>query len=174
MAGTIPVAAPGVGQDQKFVCVVVMALSISPPPLLEGIHGKPGGIRRDPHMNKSMISTHIVYSIRGGLAQRILGKIVCIDFHRFSNPCPARVLKIADEFFVFRIHADDGQAAPKEAILLLLNITELSVTVRMGRTREAFPIRLQAQSRLFNNRITVTWETSWPRVAIAAANLRLV
>jgi hypothetical protein len=160
MTRTITVAAPGVGQDQKFAGVVVMALSMSQPPLFDGIDGKLGRIRRDAHMDESMISAHIVYPIGSCFAPRILREIVRIHLDRFLGPDSARVLEIADQLFVFRINADYGQAVPEEALLLLLNITELSVAVRMGWTREAFTIRLQAQASFFNSRTTDICETS--------------
>lgn len=160
MPGTIAVATTGVGQDQQFATLTVMLLAVSKPPLPDGIDGKLRRIGRDANMDKSVISANIVYTIRGRLAQGILWKIVCIHFDRLSGPRAARVLKIADQLFVLRIHADHGQAKLEESLLLLLNIAKLTVAIRMGRTRKTFAIRLQAQSSFFNNRITDTCETS--------------
>jgi hypothetical protein len=160
MTRSITVAAPGVGQDQKFTRVLVVALSISLPPVLNGIDGKLRRIRRDAHVDKALISAHIVNTIGRRFAQRILREIVGIHLDRFLGPDSARVLEIADQFFVFRVDADHGQAAPEEALLLLLNIAELSVAVRMRWTREAFTIRLQAQASFFNSRTTDICETS--------------
>ena len=105
-----------------------------------------------------MVAAHIVDAIRGRLAQSILGEIVGIHFHRVSNPSSARVLKITDQLFMFRIDTDHGQAAPEKTLLLPRNIAKLTIAIRMGRSCETLAIRFQTQSRFFNNRITVTWE----------------
>ena len=160
MPGTIAVATTGVGQDQQFTTPTVMLLAVCKPPLPDRIDGKLRRIGRDADMDESVISANIVYTIRGRLAQGILWKIVCIHFDRLSGPRSARVLEIADQLFVFRVDADHRQAAPEESLLLLLNIAELAVAIRMGRPRETFAVRLQAQSSFFNNRITDTCETS--------------
>ena len=121
--------------------------------------GKLGRVGRKADMNKSMVAAHIVHTIGGRLAQSILGEIVCIHFHRFSNPCSARVLKITDQLFMFRIDTDHGPAVPEKSLPLPRNIAKLTIAIGMGRTRETFAIRFQAQSSFFNNRITVTCET---------------
>lgn len=89
-----------------------MLAAVSQPPLPNGINGKLGRVGRNANMNKSMVTAHIVYTIRSRLAQSILWKIVGIDFNRFSNPRLARVLKITDQLFMFRIDADYGQTMP--------------------------------------------------------------
>ena len=171
--GTIAVATTGIGQDQQFAPLSVMLLSVSKPPLPDGIDGELWRVGRDADMDESVIATHIVDTIRSRFVQGVLWEIVCIHFDRLSGPRSARVLEIADQLFVFRVDADHRQAAPEESLLLLLNIAELAVAIRMRRTRETFAVRLQAQSSFFNNRITDTCETSWPSFFIAAANLRL-
>ena len=145
ISGTIAVATTGVGQDQQFATITVMLFSVSKPPLLDGIDGKFWRVGRDADMDKSVIATHIVDTIRSRFAQGVLWEIVCIHFDRLSGPRSARVLKIADQLFVFRVDADHRQATPEESLLLLLNIAELAIPIRMGRTRETFAVRLQAQ-----------------------------
>ena len=145
MPGTIAVAATGVGQDQQFATrLTVMLLAVSKPPLPDRIDGKLWRIGRDANMDKSVISAHIVYTVRGRLAQGVLREIVCIHFDRLLGPCSSRVLEIANQLFVFRVDAYHGQAKPEESLLLLLNIAKLTVAIGMGRTRETFAIGLQA------------------------------
>ena len=85
---------------------------MSKAPLPDGINSKLGRVGRKADMNKSMVAAHIVYTIRGCLTQSILWEIVCIHLHRFSNPRLARVLKITDQLFMFRIDANYGQTMP--------------------------------------------------------------
>ncbi len=173
MPGTIAVATTGVGQDQQLATLAIMLLSVNKPPLPDGIDSKLWRVGRDADMDESVIATHIVDTIRSRFAQGILREIVGIHFDWIMGPRSAWVLEIANKFFVFRVDADHGQAKPEESLLLLLNIAELTVAIRMGRTRETFAVRLQAQSSFFNNLITDTCETPWPSFFIAAANLRL-
>lgn len=117
MPETIAVAPPGVGQDQQFAALTVMLLSVSQPPLPEGIDGELGRIGRDAHVDESVISAHIIYPIRGCLAQGVLREIVGIHFNRRLGPPAARVSESADQLFIFRVDADHGQAATKETLL---------------------------------------------------------
>lgn len=160
MPRTIAVATTGVGQDQQFATPTVMLLAVCKPPLPDRIDGKLRRIGRDADMDESVISANIVYTIRGRFTQGILREIVCIHFDRLLGPCSTRVLEIANKLFVLRIDADHRQAKPEKTPLLLLNIAELAVAIRMGWTRETFAIGLQAQSSFFSNRITDTCETS--------------
>ncbi len=98
---------------------------MSKPPLSDGIDGKLWRIGRNADMNESVIATHIVHPIGCGFAQGILREIVGIDFDRFSGPGSTGVLEITDQLLVFRVHADHGQAATEESLLLLLNIAKL-------------------------------------------------
>ena len=111
-------------------------------------------------MNKPLIAAHIIDAIRSGLAQSILREVVCIDFDWFANPCLTGILKITNQLFMFRINADDRKVVLNKSLLLSRNIAKLTITVRMGRTGEAFAIGFQAQSSFFKSRITVTCEMS--------------
>jgi hypothetical protein len=83
---------------------------------------------------------------------------VCIHFDRLFGPGSTRVLEIANQLLVLRVHANHRQAAAEESLLLLANIAELKVTIGVGWPRETFAIRFQAQSSFFNSRITDTCE----------------
>ncbi|KKL09353.1 hypothetical protein LCGC14_2566720 [marine sediment metagenome] len=108
MPGTIAVAATGVGQDEQFVTLSVVFPSVSKPPLSDGIDGKLWRVGRDADMDESVITTHIVHPIWSHLAQGILREIVCIHFDWLLGPGSTRVLGIANELLVFRVHADHG------------------------------------------------------------------
>ena len=108
----IAVTPARISQDQQFARLTVFLPAVSKPPLVDGINGKLGRVGRNADRNESMVAAHIVHTIGSRLAQSILWEIVCIHFNRFSNPRLARILKITNQLFMFRIDADYGQTMP--------------------------------------------------------------
>jgi len=158
--GAIAIAAARVRQDQKFTTLLIMRPALNQPPLPDGIDRKLGRVGRYAHVEEAVVAAYIVNSIRRRLAQRILWKIMGIHFAGGFGPTSPRILEIPNPLFAFGIHADHGQVPPEEALPSLLNIVELTVPIRMGRSRKSLAICFEAQSIFFSNRITDTWETS--------------
>ena len=54
-----------------------------------------------------------------------------VDLFRFLTPRLTRVLELTDEFLFLRVHADPWITTPAEIPALLVEVPELSITLRM-------------------------------------------
>jgi hypothetical protein len=72
---------------------------------------------------------------------------VCAGGHRLTGRPPflARVLELADEFFLLGVHADHRIAGDLVVLHLLADVPELRVAVRMPRPLDGLGVALQAE-----------------------------
>ena len=71
-----------------------------------------------------------------------------VDQARRAIPACARVLEVADQFALFGVHADDGQALPLEPIPQIADVEELLVAIGTGVGGELFLVDAQRIAHL--------------------------
>jgi elongation factor P len=102
------------------------------------------------------------------------GEVVRVDFCGLTPPDAACVGEVPNQFFLLRVHAQDGRARLQEGGLLGLDVAELPVAVRVGRAGEALEAGAQREAPFFSRRRTVSLRMRWPRAPKRlASSLRL-
>lgn len=101
------------------------------PPVFDGVNGQVGGVAGGRHAHVTLIAFRIVDAIRCRASGRVSWKIVIVDLFRFLTPRLTRVLELTDEFLFLRVDADSRITTPAEIPALLVEVPELSITLRM-------------------------------------------
>jgi len=70
-----------------------------------------------------------------------------VDRRRFQAPHPPWVLEVADQLFLFGVHADDGQSTLLETLFLPGDAMKLLVAL-LVRNRHRFAIGMQSIAEL--------------------------
>ena len=70
-----------------------------------------------------------------------------LDGGRLEAPDPAGIFEVADQFFLFGIHADNGQRAAQKALFLPGDALELSIALWM-RCGKGFGVGMQCIAQL--------------------------
>ena len=70
-----------------------------------------------------------------------------LDGGRLEAPDPAGIFEVADQFFLFGIHADNGQRAAQKALFLPGDALELSIALWM-RCGKGFGVGVQGITQL--------------------------
>ena len=110
------VAAAGVGQNQQLARVSVLTESLALPPVSDGVSREGRCVVRDTNENGTAVGERLVDTVGNGHADGVGTEVVIIDGPGFPIPTGAGVFEVADQFALFSIDADDGQAAVAEAL----------------------------------------------------------
>ena len=93
--------------------------------------------------HEAAIGAQVVDAVGDGDAVGLGAEVVVVDGLWRSFPCGALVLEVADQFALFGIDADDGQAALGELGVLLGDVLKLLVAVWAGACRDALVVDAQ-------------------------------
>lgn len=110
------VAAAGVGQNQQLARVGVLTKSLTLPPVSDGVSREGGCVVRDTNDNGTAVGERLVDTVGDGHADGVGTEVVIMDGLGLPIPTGAGVFEVADQFALFSIDADDGQAAVAEAL----------------------------------------------------------
>ena len=164
------VATASVSENQKMAFAGKSAASILPPPLCNHIYCETGCVGRSSYANMPALPIEFINSVRHGSTQGVLSKIMRVDFECVTAPCLAVIGKIANQFLLLGIDADDGHSRFQAGVLLGFDVLELAVPVGMRRSGKAFEAAAQYMARFFSNRRTVSRPTRWPKAFNSEAN----
>ena len=107
--GTATVAAASIRQDKQVPAAAVAISAVALPPAGDGVGGESGRVMRDAYEDRASVGEQVIDTIRDRDANGIGTEIVIIDAYRRAVPLDAVVLKVADQFSLFGIDADDGK-----------------------------------------------------------------
>lgn len=105
--------------------------SVPSPPVCNGVNGQVGGITGSRHAHVTLVAFRIVDAIGCRAAFRVSWKVVIVDLLRFPTPRSTRILELTDEFLFLCVHADSWITTLAEILALLVEVLELSITLRM-------------------------------------------
>jgi len=117
--------------------------SLTLPPLSDGVSREGGCVVRDTNDNRTTVGERLVDTVGDGHAGRVGTEVVIMDGPGLAIPTGAGVFEVADQFALFSIDADDGQAAVAEALTEIGNVIELEVSVGAGTGGEFFLVDAQ-------------------------------
>jgi hypothetical protein len=136
------IAASRIGQDQELISQRKMFPPLCTPPVFDSVCSELCCVCRGTNVNKAVVPCYIVNSVRGCKALCILSEIVCVDLDRIATPSRAFVGKVANQFFLLGIHANDGKTSGQERLTRRLDVGELPVSVGVRRPRVPLPVGL--------------------------------
>lgn len=141
----IAVAAPRIRRDQQPRGAAVPRVPQLLPPAPDAGHGKFPSVVGDPDIDVAPVRADLVNSIRHGLPQPGVGKIVEVDLKGFAGgqPPPPGILEVADQFFLLGIDRKDRGAAGQKLFGTLTDVVELGVPIRMLGSFAGLAIGLQ-------------------------------
>ena len=130
-AGTRAVAASAIRQDEQFSGRRITLAAFLQPPLRNGLDSKGWGVVTGPEKHRAPVGQRIVDAV--GSYQRLgLGtKVVIFDRKGIAIPFGAGVFEVADQFLFLGIDTDDGQSLSGKSFLLLADVKELLMAVRV-------------------------------------------
>src|SRR3989442_13891814 len=128
-APPIPIAAARIAEKEQGACPTIPHAAIVLPPARNRAGRKGRGIVGDTDGHAPAIGEQIVHAVRNGHADRLRAKVVIVDHAGLPTPPGAWVLEGADQFALFGIHADDGQASTLEAMAQVTDIEKLLVSI---------------------------------------------
>jgi hypothetical protein len=76
----------------------------------DGVSREGGGVVRDTNDNRTAVGERLVDTVGDGHADGVGTEVVIIDGPGLAIPTGAGVFEVADQFALFSIDADDGQA----------------------------------------------------------------
>jgi len=102
-------------------------------PGTDGVDGELSGVMRDADADAATVVGEIVNSVRNGLAQFLVFKVVAVDpaWLAFAAPVCAGVPIVTDQLFLLRIDRDHRLIVGLEGQDLGIDVLELGITVRM-------------------------------------------
>gem|GEM_PF-3268921 len=137
------ITAAAVCLNQELGCVRIPLVQFCLAPMCQIVHRERWRISRLSNGDCATIGAHIIDPIGDGLPQRVVWKIVGINFFCRLAPDLARVFEVADQFLLLGIHTDDGLV--RRAVLRTLHsdVTKLLIALRMLRPCGLFEIGTQ-------------------------------
>ena len=127
---TIAIRIAAIRLNQQFMRVRGVHLSGLHPPASNGCHRELRGLVRGPHHHEPLVARHVVNPEGDRHTVSITGKVILQHSASLPPPSAARILKVADQFTFFGIHADHGLAGFDESAAQPEQIAHLSVTLR--------------------------------------------
>ena len=94
--------------------------------------GKSGCVVRNTDNDGAAVGDSIVNAVRDSDTDGVGTEVVVVNQARGLPPAGARILEVANEFTLLRIHADDGRMSPAEAVAHVSNVVELEIAVCTG------------------------------------------
>ena len=122
----------------------------SSPPASNAVCSELGRVVVDTNVDPTLVADNVVNAIGDCLAQRLVLKVMNANVFRsaFGMPLAATILKIPDQFLLFRIHRDRWTTAFLKSLEIPVEIFKLGVAVGMRITFASFAIGLQAVATL--------------------------
>ena len=140
-----PITATAIGGDQQLSGLLRPWAAHFPPPATNRFGSESGRVMINPHTDPPLIFGNVVHPLGERFAQGLIHEVVDADFLWFTLRLPfsPSVLKIAHQFFLFRIHRDHRLPAFLERLNHRLAMLELRVAVGMGASLPRFAVALQ-------------------------------
>ena len=113
-AATITTA--GVSENEQFARVGMLQASLALPPVSDSVGSEGGRIVRNTDNDRTTIGKRLIDAIRDGDTECVGAKVMIIDEPGLAVPACAVVFKVADQFALLGIDADDGQVTAAEAL----------------------------------------------------------
>ncbi len=105
-AATITTA--GVGENKQFARVGMLEASLALPPVTDSVGSEGGCVMRNTDNDRTTIGKRLVDAIRDGDTECVGTKVMIINEPGLAVPACAGVFKVADQFALFGVDADDG------------------------------------------------------------------
>src|ERR1022692_4835342 len=90
--------------------------SLTLPPVTNSMGSEGGCVMRNTYDDRTTIGKRLVDAIRDSDAECVGTKVMIVDGPGLVVPACAGVFKVADQFALFGIDTDDGQATAAEAL----------------------------------------------------------
>lgn len=114
-----------VGFDQQMSAVRINLAADSHPPAANRGDGKLWRVVRETNDDLSFIASHIIDTIRDGAAFGSTRKVIHFDSARRRPPLRARLLEVADQFFLLGIDTNDRPFPAQKCLAAFSQIAEL-------------------------------------------------
>lgn len=125
------VAAAAVGQDQEGVGLGVVLATMVTPPLGDIVGRESRSVMGGADESRAVIAGQIANAVGDGDAVGVGAEVMIRHRCRLQAPNAAWILKIADQFLLLGVDADDGEGSPGKSPSLLFDALKLPVTFRM-------------------------------------------
>src|SRR6266446_3036189 len=144
------VAASSVRADEQAFRLRILLLPHLVPPTSDALHGKGGRLMVDAHVDPAGIASQVVHPIRRRSPQALHGEVVNPHVLRFSLRVPfsPRVLKIAHQFLLFRVHRHRRFTCGKARGGLRIEVFELPIAIGVLAALARLAQSLQAVAQL--------------------------
>ena len=126
--GSCSVAAARIRFDHQPLRPRIVVLPVSLPPVADRICGQVWNVLRGRHTDVAGVAFRVINPIRHGNRFSIRTEVVIVDLLTFAAPGLAGVLKLADQLFFLRIHADPRVTRFAKRLTLTGDMAELLVT----------------------------------------------
>ena len=132
-AHTGAVTPSSIGTDEQPLRLRILLLSDPIPPASDALHREGGRIMVHPHIDPTCILSQVVHPVGSRSPKAADGEVVDAHLLRLLlwTPFAPRILEIAHQFFLFRIHRDDRLPGCKKALCLGIDILELGIAIWM-------------------------------------------
>src|SRR6266849_5953217 len=116
------------------------------PPTTDRLDGELGSVAADADTHPGFVTTHIIDAVGDRFTFAWVGKVVHLDFDRFSlrPPATARILEISQGFLLLGIDRDRWLALTLLRQHPPVDVAELTVPVWVTFAFSGLPVRLQA------------------------------
>src|ERR1700693_675403 len=147
---TSPIAPASVRHDQQLGRCWVQRPPHPIPPPPHRRHRKRGCVVADAPAHPTLVGCRAVHALRRCLAQRLVREVLGLALPRLSLrfPFPPRILVISYPFLRLCVHRYHRLAAPLAQAYQLIDVLELSVSVRVLLPLVGLAVRLQAVPQL--------------------------
>ena len=140
---TVSIATAGIGFDHQMRRPSVTSLTVALPPTANGSHRKHRCRRTNSQHHKPMIGLLVIDPIRYRSMFGFTAKIIRVDNIGILAQSLARILEVADQFGLLRIHADHGLTMTNAHGFDTLDEAILLIALRMRFADQTLNVRLE-------------------------------
>ena len=115
------------------------------PPTADGVDREAGGVVVDTDTDPAFVAAQVIDSIGDRLALGGDDEVVHLHTLRLSlrSPLAPRILEVADQLFLLRVHRDDRVSLRLMVAHLIIEVGELGIPIRVRGAFLCLAIRLQ-------------------------------
>ena len=145
-AQALTAAPTAVDGDQYPHCIRIDPSPFLAPPSANGCDRKRSRVVIGADIDKARVAPNVINAVRIGTGNVGSRKVMTLNLYRLpgGKPLLARVVVVADEFFLFGIHGNDRAAFPQASSHGGTDVPKLGVAIRMIFPFLGLPIALQA------------------------------